>query len=206
MTVLFSVIKSLKYLNPSPQLHSISVFHSSPHIHIFHSFRFPPSLLSSHYPCILNFMKLHITPFWEGRGDGNSVFLIPASPPHSLIPRQKVFYLSSCLLLVLHVAMLPRPNWGSIHIVYEKQKDDDVMSCLDSMQMNKVHKNLSQACLQYFHSHVTTCTHADIHTETHTSTHTFNKPSTQSGRQSGNDYGNDNNHGCHHCLLHHVKN
>lgn len=73
--------------------------------------------------------------------------LIPASPPHSLLLRQKAFYVVLCFLLVLHVEMSPRPDWGSTHIVYEKQKDDYVMSCLDSMQMNK--KNLSQACLQY---------------------------------------------------------
>lgn len=109
---------------------------------LFHCFRFYPSLLSSHYPCILNFMKLHITFFWEARRWEFS-FLIPLSPPRSLILRQKAFYVLLCFLLVLHVEMLPRPDWGSTHIVYEKQKDDDVMSCLDSMQMNTVHKNLS---------------------------------------------------------------
>lgn len=61
--------------------------------------------------------------------------------------------------MVLHVEMLSRSDWGSIHIVYEKQKDDDVMSCLDSMQMNEVHENLSQARIQYFQIHVITHTH-----------------------------------------------
>ena len=66
----------------------------------------------------------------------------------SLILRQKVLYLMPCFPVVLHVEILPLPDGGSVHIVYEKQKDDDVMPCLDSMQMNK-DKKLLQACVQY---------------------------------------------------------
>lgn len=48
--------------------------------------------------------------------------------------------------MVLHVEMLARLTEGQ-YIVYEKQRGDDVMSCLDAMQMNE---KIIQACLQHF--------------------------------------------------------
>lgn len=53
-----------------------SLSHRFLHVHLFHSFRSPPSLLCSHYLCILNFVKLHTALFAGTRWWGFR-FLLP---------------------------------------------------------------------------------------------------------------------------------
>lgn len=117
---------------------------------------------------VINFAELTMNAFLSNSTLGRR------SPPLSLVLRQKA--------LLCFVVFSGLKHVEGQYIVYEKQKDDVVMSCLDSMQMNR---GDSKPLVQYSRSHV-----SDTHTHTH----------------SGNDYGNDYNRGCHHRILHHVKN
>lgn len=108
------------------------------------------SLLLS-FSWILNFLKLLIKLFFPKRELGfefcDSCFL--SSLTH---PKTKGPLFSGVFPGGLTCRDVAPPDSGSTHIVYEKQKDDDVMPCLDSMQMTKVDKKktLLSSCIQYF--------------------------------------------------------